>query len=197
MRQCFADVNIPSIRDHRLRLRQSGRHIGPASQWFDSTNRRIRSRISSRILRTSVSGWFLGPTLANRRERVPVQTHRTRHTYGHQQRRATVETLDGTRASAGIPFFALDLRNARPCGSTNHEVASDWSDVSGGRTVRVRREHRPTDAFDALLFVDATTVALMNPVGNARAVVVPQRLSPRDARRKRVAQNADLFICSA
>ncbi|HJZ72938.1 MAG TPA: erythromycin esterase family protein, partial [Vicinamibacterales bacterium] len=76
---------------------------------------------------------------------------------------AKAETLDGTLASAGIPLFALDLRNApmwfdQPRGS--RQIGAVYPE---GEPYAFVENIAPKDAFDALLFVDTTTVARKNP----------------------------------
>ncbi len=79
---------------------------------------------------------------------------------------AKAETLDGTLASAGIPLFALDLRSApvwfdQPRGS--RQIGAVYPE---GEPHAFVGNIVPTQAFDALLFVDTTTGAKESrPVG--------------------------------
>ncbi len=76
---------------------------------------------------------------------------------------AKAEMLDGTLASAGIPLFALDLRSApawfdQPRGS--RQIGAVYPE---GEPYAFVGNIVPKEAFDALLFVDTTTVARKNP----------------------------------
>jgi erythromycin esterase-like protein len=76
---------------------------------------------------------------------------------------AKADTLDSTLASARIPLFALDLRSApawfdQPRGSC--QIGAMYPD---GEPYAFVRNIVAKEAFDALLFVDTTTVARKNP----------------------------------
>jgi erythromycin esterase len=76
---------------------------------------------------------------------------------------AKPETLDATLASAGVPLFALDLRSApawfkQPRGS--RQIGAIYPE---GEPYAFVGDIVPAESFDALLFVDTTTVARKNP----------------------------------
>jgi erythromycin esterase-like protein len=76
---------------------------------------------------------------------------------------ARPETLDATLASAAIPLLALDLRNApdwfkQPRGS--RQIGAIYPE---GEPYAFVGNIVPNEAFDAVLFVDTTTVARKNP----------------------------------
>jgi erythromycin esterase-like protein len=72
-------------------------------------------------------------------------------------------SLDGTLAAAGIPLFALDLRQApawfgKPRGS--RQIGAVYPE---GAPYAFLRNLRATEAYDVVLFVDKTTAARKNP----------------------------------
>jgi erythromycin esterase-like protein len=76
---------------------------------------------------------------------------------------AKPETLDATLAAAGIPMLALDLRGApawfdQPRGS--RQIGAVYPE---GEPHAFLGNIVPKEAFDALVFVDTTTVARKNP----------------------------------
>ena len=76
---------------------------------------------------------------------------------------ARPETLDGVLASSNLPLFALDLRGApawfgQPRGS--RQIGAMYPE---GEPYAFVGNIVPKEAFDAILFVDTTTVARKNP----------------------------------
>jgi erythromycin esterase len=76
---------------------------------------------------------------------------------------ARPETLDGALAAASLPLFALDLRGApawfeQPRGS--RQIGAVYPE---GEPYAFVGNIVPKEAFDAILFVDTTTVARKNP----------------------------------
>ena len=76
---------------------------------------------------------------------------------------AKPETLDGALAAASLPLFALDLRGApawfeQPRGS--RQIGAAYPE---GEPYAYVGNIVPKEAFDAILFVDTTTVARKNP----------------------------------
>ena len=76
---------------------------------------------------------------------------------------ARTDTLDGTLAAAGIPLFALDLRDAPPWFHHPRGSRQIGAVYPEGDPYALVANIVPKDAFDALLFVDTTTAARKNP----------------------------------
>jgi erythromycin esterase len=79
-------------------------------------------------------------------------------------------SLDATLASAGLPIFALDVRNAPATGPVatwlNQPHATRWigSGFQDGTSQRYLANIVAPKTFDAILFVDKTTAARGVPV---------------------------------
>jgi erythromycin esterase-like protein len=72
-------------------------------------------------------------------------------------------TLDSTLAAAGIPLFALDLRKAPAWfreARASRQIGAVYPD---GQPFAFLGNIVPAEAYDAVLFVEATTVARKNP----------------------------------
>jgi hypothetical protein len=72
-------------------------------------------------------------------------------------------TLDQKLASAGIPLFAIDLRNAPAWFNETHRARMIGSVYSQENQQNFWSDMVATKAYDALLFVDNTTAARKNP----------------------------------
>jgi erythromycin esterase-like protein len=77
--------------------------------------------------------------------------------------RAPSGSFDATLAAAGLPLFALDLRSApewfhRPRGS--RQIGATYPE---GAPYAFMADIVPAEVYDAVLFVEATTVARKNP----------------------------------
>ncbi len=71
-------------------------------------------------------------------------------------------SLDATLAAAGIPIFALDLRNAPAWFKETHKSRSIGALYDENRP-GYYADYTPAEAFDVLLFVAKTTAAHKNP----------------------------------
>lgn len=82
---------------------------------------------------------------------------------------APAGTLDATFAAAGIPLFALDLRDAPKSGpvatwlSEPHKARGIGSMYSEDLAAQFFYEIKAPQSFDAMLFVEKTTAARKNP----------------------------------
>ncbi|HSO76058.1 MAG TPA: erythromycin esterase family protein, partial [Blastocatellia bacterium] len=82
---------------------------------------------------------------------------------------APAGSLDATFAAAGIPLFALDLRDAPRSGpvatwlSEPHKSRSIGSMYSEDLAGQYLFELKAPQSFDAMIFVEKTTAARKNP----------------------------------
>jgi len=76
---------------------------------------------------------------------------------------APAGSLDGTLAASQIPLFALDLRKAPEWFSHAHGSRQIGAVYPDGAPYAFVADLAPAGAFDALLFVETTTVARKNP----------------------------------
>jgi erythromycin esterase-like protein len=76
---------------------------------------------------------------------------------------AQADTLDATLASAGIPLFAMDLRNAPSWFDQARGSRQIGAMYPEGAPYALVGNIVPREAFDAILFVDTTSVARKNP----------------------------------
>jgi erythromycin esterase-like protein len=71
-------------------------------------------------------------------------------------------SLDSTLAAAGLPLFALDLRAAPAWFRQAHGSRQIGAVYPEGAPYALMNDMAPAEAFDALLFVESTTVARKN-----------------------------------
>ena len=76
---------------------------------------------------------------------------------------AQAGTLDATLAAAQIPLFALDLRQAPDWFRAAHGMRQIGAVYPEGQPYAFVGPLVPSESFDALLFVESTTVARKNP----------------------------------
>ena len=76
---------------------------------------------------------------------------------------APLDSLDATLASAGIPLFALDLRDAPPWFKDPHQSREIGAVYPEGSAYALMADLPAAQAFDVMLFVETTTAARKNP----------------------------------
>jgi len=72
-------------------------------------------------------------------------------------------SLDTTLASARLPLFALDLRDAPPWFNDPHQSREIGSVYPAGSAYANMADFPVSQAFDVMLFVETTTAARRNP----------------------------------
>ncbi|HKW01413.1 MAG TPA: erythromycin esterase family protein [Vicinamibacterales bacterium] len=75
---------------------------------------------------------------------------------------APADSLDAMLASAGVPLFALDLRNAPPWFTEPHRSREIGATYPEGSPYALMADLPAAQAFDVMLFVDTTTAARKN-----------------------------------
>ena len=76
---------------------------------------------------------------------------------------APAGSLDATLAAAGVPLFALDLRQAPPWFREPHGTRMIGAVYPEGQPFAFMMDLRAPSAYDAMLFVQKTTAAVKNP----------------------------------
>ena len=76
---------------------------------------------------------------------------------------APAGSLDATLAAAGVPLFALDLRQAPPWFREPHGTRTIGAIYPEGQPFALMMDLRAATAYDATLFVQTTTAAVKNP----------------------------------